>query len=76
MRVPPIWFWSWLVVATVCAVYELFGAEMLSLPFALGALGAAIATLLGAGAGWQWGLFFGVSLVALIGLRRWWSQGR
>jgi membrane protein implicated in regulation of membrane protease activity len=72
----PLAFWAWLVIAAVLALYELAGAQMLSLAFALGALAAAIAVLLGAGAGWQWGLFFGVSLVGLIGLGRWWSHGR
>jgi membrane protein implicated in regulation of membrane protease activity len=68
----PLHFWSWLVVALVCAVYELYGAEMLSLPFALGALAAAVAVLVGAGPWWQWGLFFAVALIALLGFARWW----
>jgi membrane protein implicated in regulation of membrane protease activity len=74
--VPPLAFWAWLVVAAVCAVYELFGAKMLSLPFALGALAAAVAVLVGAAPGWQWGVFFGVTFAALVALSRWWAQGR
>ncbi len=70
----PLSFWAWLVVAGACAAYEIVGAEMLSLPFALGSLSAAVAVLLGAGAWWQWGLFFGVSLAALIGFDRWWRR--
>ena len=70
----PLWFWAWLMVATVCALYELAGADMLSVPFALGALSAAAAVLLGAGVAWQWSLFFGVSFVALVGLGRWWRS--
>ena len=73
---PPLAFWAWLVVAAVCALYELAGAQMLSLSFALGALTAAVVALLGAGPWWQWGGFFAVSLVGLVGLGRWWSQGR
>ena len=67
----PLSFWAWLTVATACAVYELVGARMLSLPFALGALAAAVGVLLGTSVGWQWALFFGVSLAGLLGFARW-----
>ncbi len=72
----PLAFWAWLIIAALLAAYELAGAEMLSLSFALGALAAAVTVLLGAGAGWQWGLFFSVSFVGLIGFGRWWAHGR
>ena len=67
----PLSFWAWLVVAAVCATYELWGAQMLSLSFALGALAAAVACSLGAGGWWPWGLFFGVSLFGIATLGRW-----
>ncbi len=76
-RVALLPFWAWLVVAVACALYELLGrADLFALPFALGALAAAVATLLGASAGWQWGLFFAVSLLGIVGFRRWRAQGR
>jgi hypothetical protein len=49
---------------------------MLSLSFAAGALAAAVSVLLGGAPWWQWGSFFVVSLAGIVGLGRWWSQGR
>jgi membrane protein implicated in regulation of membrane protease activity len=69
----PLWFWTWIVIALVCALYELSGAGMLSLPFALGALAAAVAALVGASIVWQWALFFGITLGGLVGFQRWWK---
>jgi membrane protein implicated in regulation of membrane protease activity len=70
----PPWFWAWIVIAVACAAYELTDADMLSLPFALGALTAAVVEIVGAPLAWQWGTFFGVSLAALIGFGRWWKS--
>jgi len=67
-----IWFWAWLVIAAVCALYELYAGEMLSLPWALGALSAAVLEFLGVPLAWQWVAFFAVSFVFLVAMRRWW----
>lgn len=71
---PETWRWIWLLVAGAFAAAEMFIAgTFFMLPFAAGALVAAVVAFAGGSAGLQWVLFLVVSAigaVALIPLRR------
>jgi membrane protein implicated in regulation of membrane protease activity len=71
---PETWRWIWLLVAGAFAAAEMFIAgTFFMLPFAAGALVAAVVAFAGGSAGLQWVLFLVVSVigaVALIPLRR------
>lgn len=71
---PETWRWIWLLIAGAFAAAEMFIAgTFFMLPFAAGALVAAIVAFAGGSAGVQWVLFLVVSVigaVALIPLRR------
>lgn len=63
-------FWVWLVLAAILFIAEILTAGFFMLPFAVGAVSAAALEYLGLGLGWQWLSFIGVSIVLLVGLRR------
>ncbi|MEY2973627.1 MAG: hypothetical protein RIR49_47 [Actinomycetota bacterium] len=71
---PETWRWIWLLVAGAFAAAEMFIAgTFFMLPFAAGAMAAAVVAFAGGSAGLQWVLFLVVSVigaVALIPLRR------
>lgn len=65
-----LWRWLWTGLAIVMGIGEIFTAGFFLLPFAIGAAASAVLAWVGAGILTQWLVFFGVSLVALIYLRR------
>jgi membrane protein implicated in regulation of membrane protease activity len=65
-----IWRWLWTGLALVMGVGEIFTAGFFLLPFAIGAAAAAILAWIGVAVVSQWLVFFGVSLVAFVYLRR------
>lgn len=65
-----IWRWLWTVFAIVMGIGEIFTAGFFLLPFAIGATAAAILAWTGVSLLAQWLVFFGVSLVAMVYLRR------
>ncbi|HEX2420880.1 MAG TPA: NfeD family protein [Acidimicrobiia bacterium] len=65
-----IWRWLWTGLAVVMAIGEIFTAGFFLLPFAVGATAAAVLAWTGVGIVSQWLIFFGVSLVAFVYLRR------
>lgn len=56
----------WIALMVVFIVLEAATVQLVSTWFAVGALGALIANLCGAGTGWQITVFFVVSIVCLI----------
>ena len=74
MNDPDAWRWVWLLIAGGFAAAEMFIAgTFFMLPFAGGALAAAVGAFAGAGPALQWVLFIVVSVIgasALIPLRR------
>jgi membrane protein implicated in regulation of membrane protease activity len=64
------WRWLWTGLAVVMAIGEIFTAGFFLLPFAIGAGAAAVLAWLGIAILPQWLVFFGVSMVALVYLRR------
>jgi membrane protein implicated in regulation of membrane protease activity len=70
MEEPGTWGFIWLVAAAVLGVGEIFMAgTFFLLPFAAGALVAAIASFAGAPLFVSWGLFIVTSVVAFLGLK-------
>lgn len=65
-----LWRWLWTGLAVVMGIGEIFTAGFFLLPFAIGAVAAAVLAWIGAGVLAQWLVFFGVSVVALAYLRR------
>lgn len=65
-----LWRWIWIAAAFVFGVGEVFTAGFFILPFAVGAVVAAILAWLNVAVGIQWAAFLVISLLALIGLRR------
>lgn len=65
-----LWRWVWIAAAFVFAVGEVFTAGFFILPFAVGAVVAAVLAWLNAAVGVQWAAFLVVSVIALLGLRR------
>ena len=65
-----IWRWLWTVFAIVMGIGEIFTAGFFLLPFAIGATAAAVLAWTGVSLLAQWLVFFGVSLVAMVYLRR------
>jgi membrane protein implicated in regulation of membrane protease activity len=67
---PESWRWIWLAAVVVFGIGEMAspGAFFLA-PFAVGALAATALAFAGAPLALQWGVFVGVSLVALFALR-------
>ena len=65
-----LWRWLWTGLAVVMGVGEIFTAGFFLLPFAVGATAAAVLAWTGVAVVSQWLVFFGVSLVAFVYLRR------
>ena len=66
-----IWFWFWVILAFALFVLEIFTAGFFMLPFAVGAVAAAVFEWLAPESFvWQWVVFLGVSSVLLVVLRR------
>jgi membrane protein implicated in regulation of membrane protease activity len=62
-----IWRWIWIVVIAGFLVGEMFTpGTFFFLPFAVGALGAAIAAFAGGSVGVQWVLFLGLSILTSL----------
>jgi len=68
------WRWLWTGLALAMGVGEIFTAGFFLLPFAIGAAAAAILAWLGIALLAQWLVFFGVSMFALMYLRRFISR--
>lgn len=64
------WRWLWTGFALVMGIGEIFTAGFFLLPFAIGAAAAALLAWLGVALLPQWLVFFGVSMFALMYLRR------
>ncbi len=61
------WRWIWLIVIAGFLVGEMFTpGTFFFLPFAVGALGAAIAAFAGGSIGLQWVLFLGLSVITSL----------
>lgn len=61
------WRWVWLIVIAGFLVGEMFTpGTFFFLPFAVGAVGAAIAAFAGGSIGLQWVLFLGLSILASL----------
>jgi membrane protein implicated in regulation of membrane protease activity len=67
---PNIWFWVWILLAAFLLIAEIFTAGFFMLPFAIGALAAALLEFLDVSVGWQWVAFITVSAAMLVALRR------
>ena len=65
-----LWRWLWTGLAVVMGIGEIFTAGFFLLPFAVGATAAAVLAWTGVGIVSQWLVFFGVSLIAFVYLRR------
>lgn len=65
-----VWRWLWTIFAIVLAIGEMFTAGFFLLPFAIGGAIAAILAWTGANVIAQWLVFFGVSTISLVYLRR------
>jgi membrane protein implicated in regulation of membrane protease activity len=71
---PETWRWIWMVTAALLVVGEMLTpAAFFFLPFALGALAAALTAFAGGSVGVEWLAFVGVSTAAFAGL---WPLGR
>jgi membrane protein implicated in regulation of membrane protease activity len=65
-----LWRWLWTIFAVVFGIGEIFTAGFFLLPFAIGGAAAAILAWVGAPGIAQWLVFFGVSTISLVYLRR------
>jgi membrane protein implicated in regulation of membrane protease activity len=65
-----VWVWLWAALAAILIIGEMFTAGFFLLPFGLGAIAAGVLSFFEAGVGWQWLAFLGVSVIALLSLRR------
>jgi membrane protein implicated in regulation of membrane protease activity len=65
-----LWRWVWTIFAIVLAIGEMFTAGFFLLPFAIGGAAAAVLAWIGANVVAQWLVFFGVSTISLVYLRR------
>lgn len=65
-----MWRWLWTIFAIVLGIGEIFTAGFFLLPFAIGGAAAAILAWIGANIIAQWLVFFGVSTISLVYLRR------
>ena len=65
-----MWRWLWTVFAIVVGIGEIFTAGFFLLPFAIGGAAAAILAWIGTPIIAQWLVFFGVSTISLVYLRR------
>lgn len=62
-------YYFYLILAVLCFIGELFLMEFSLTCFGLGLLGAALASWLGLGLGWQVAVFIVLSLALFIGMR-------
>lgn len=65
-----LWRWLWTLFAITVGIGEIFTAGFFLLPFAIGGGAAAILAWVGAPVVAQWLVFFGVSTISLVYLRR------
>lgn len=65
-----VWRWLWTGLAVVMGIGEIFTAGFFLLPFAIGAAAAAVLAWVGTAVLAQWLVFFAVSIVALVYMRR------
>jgi len=65
-----LWRWVWIAAAFVFGVGEVFTAGFFILPFAVGAVVAALLAWLNVAVGAQWAAFLVVSALSLMGLRK------
>jgi membrane protein implicated in regulation of membrane protease activity len=65
-----MWRWLWTLFAIALGIGEIFTAGFFLLPFAIGGAAAAILAWVGANVVAQWLVFFGVSTISLVYLRR------
>jgi membrane protein implicated in regulation of membrane protease activity len=65
-----VWRWVWTIFAIAVGIGEIFTAGFFLLPFAIGGAAAAILAWVAAPAIAQWLVFFGVSTISLVYLRR------
>jgi membrane protein implicated in regulation of membrane protease activity len=66
---PDLWRWIWLAVAVVAGVGEIATTGFFLLPFALGAVIAAVLALVGVGLAWQLLAFAFVSVAVFAAMR-------
>jgi membrane protein implicated in regulation of membrane protease activity len=69
-----VWRWLWTIFAIVMGIGEIFTAGFFLLPFAIGAAVAAILAWADVAVVAQWLVFFGVSILSLVFLRRFISR--
>ncbi|HEX6302163.1 MAG TPA: NfeD family protein [Acidimicrobiia bacterium] len=65
-----VWRWVWTIFAIAVGIGEIFTAGFFLLPFAIGGAAAGILAWVDAPAIAQWLVFFGVSTISLVYLRR------
>ena len=63
------WFWIWIIAAAVLFIGEMLSLSFFLLPFAIGAVVAAILNAVGLDLVWQVVVFIVVSIIALFALR-------
>lgn len=66
---PDVWRWIWLLAAAVLAIGEIATMGFFLLPFAAGALVAAVLAFAGVAFVWQLAAFTAVSVVGFVALR-------
>jgi membrane protein implicated in regulation of membrane protease activity len=59
-------FWAWIVLAVILALAESINADLFMLPWAVGAVVAAVLEALHPSSGWQWLAFFGLSPTLVV----------
>jgi membrane protein implicated in regulation of membrane protease activity len=69
-----VWRWLWTIFAIVMGIGEIFTAGFFLLPFAIGAAVAALLAWADVAVLAQWLVFFGVSILSLVFLRRFISR--
>ena len=65
-----VWRWLWTIFAIVMGIGEIFTVGFFLLPFAIGAAVAALLAWANVALLAQWLVFFGVSILSLVFLRR------
>jgi membrane protein implicated in regulation of membrane protease activity len=63
-------FWAWVVIAVVLALAESINADLLILPWSVGAAVAAVLEAFHVASGWQWIAFVGLSSAVLVTVQR------
>ena len=63
------WFWIWIIAAAVLFIGEMLSLSFFLLPFAIGAVVAAVLNAFGVAFVWQVVVFVIVSVIALVALR-------